>query len=165
MQDIRCGAGDWRWSGWMDHLMKRHRSVSSNSKCKIFFQRFESSLWNLALTFVQVFAKWYLPFRPLQKHFAVVLHQSEERQFAQLLLSHISKIFLHENGSDMKTLSFTYLIFVTGIMGAARVKISVRCKFFQIERKKLHLGSNSSGIDNMIAEEHRNTQSEKKVGT
>ena len=108
IQDIRCGAGDWRWSGWMDHLMKRHRSVSSNSKCKIFLQRFESSLWNLALTFVQVFVKWYLPFRPLQKHFAVVLHQSEERQFAQLLLSHICKKILLTNGTDMKTLSFTH---------------------------------------------------------
>ena len=29
-----------------------------------------------------------------------------------------------------------YLIFVTGTTGAARVKNSVRCKFFQIERKK-----------------------------
>ena len=32
-----------------------------------------------------------------------------------------------------------YLIFVTGTTGAARVKISVRCKFFQIERKKIHI--------------------------
>ena len=32
-----------------------------------------------------------------------------------------------------------YLIFVTGTTGAARVKISVRCKFFQIERKKKHV--------------------------
>ena len=29
-----------------------------------------------------------------------------------------------------------YLIFVTGTTGAARVKNSVGCKFFQIERKK-----------------------------
>ena len=29
-----------------------------------------------------------------------------------------------------------YLIFVTGTTGAARVKVSVVCKFFQIERKK-----------------------------
>ena len=33
----------------------------------------------------------------------------------------------------------SYLIFVTGTTGAARVKISVRCKFFQIERQKLHI--------------------------
>ena len=30
-----------------------------------------------------------------------------------------------------------YLIFVTGTTGAARVKNSVRCKFFQFERKKI----------------------------
>ena len=38
-----------------------------------------------------------------------------------------------------KTTLRPYLIFVTGTTGAARVKISVRCKFFQIERQKLHI--------------------------
>ena len=32
-----------------------------------------------------------------------------------------------------------YLIFVTGTTGGARVKNSVRCKFFQIERAELHI--------------------------
>ena len=32
-----------------------------------------------------------------------------------------------------------YLIFVTGITGGACVKKSVRCKIFQIERKKMHI--------------------------
>ena len=35
--------------------------------------------------------------------------------------------------------TWAYFIFVTGTTGAARVKISVRCKFFQIERQKLHI--------------------------
>ena len=34
---------------------------------------------------------------------------------------------------------WAYLILVTGTTGAARVKNSVRCKFFQIERKKIHI--------------------------
>ena len=40
-----------------------------------------------------------------------------------------------EKSSSTNTLC-PYLIFVTGTTGVARVKNSVRCKFFQIERKK-----------------------------
>ena len=32
-----------------------------------------------------------------------------------------------------------YLIFVAGTTGSARVKKSVRCKIFQIERRELHI--------------------------
>ena len=40
---------------------------------------------------------------------------------------------------DRSRACLAYLIIVTGTTGAARVKISVRCKFFQIERQKLHI--------------------------
>ena len=40
---------------------------------------------------------------------------------------------------NVRYIEGAYLIIVTGTTGAARVKNSVRCKFFQIERKKIHI--------------------------
>ena len=41
--------------------------------------------------------------------------------------------------SETKHPVCTYLIFVTGTTGGARVKNSVQCKIFQIERGKMHI--------------------------
>ena len=44
-----------------------------------------------------------------------------------------------QKNADCADISPPYLIFVTGTTGVARVKNSVRCKFVQIERKKIHI--------------------------
>ena len=47
-----------------------------------------------------------------------------------------STTVLHLPGYFLSYSLKSYLIFVTGTTGAARVKVSAWCKFFQIERKK-----------------------------
>ena len=53
-------------------------------------------------------------------------------QVTDIIFEH-TKLLMGDQVLDMLT---SYLIFVTGTTGVARVKNSVRCKFFQIERKK-----------------------------
>ena len=70
-----------------------------------------------------------------QKGFQSFLHRMEIRPLLCLLCQSEGK------NKTMPSFLFSppYLIIVTGTTGAARVKISVRCKFFQIERQKLHI--------------------------